>query len=71
LHRRAAVAAPQAFGSFALAPTLVPFMKRYPEVAIHLSLSDHVVDLVNEGIDVAIRVGSLNDSGLHHHYRKV
>jgi len=59
---RLRVAAPLAFGSFALAPALVPFMKRYPEVAIDLSLSDHVVDLVNEGIDVAIRVGSLSDS---------
>ena len=37
-------------------------MKRYPEVTVELTLNDRMVDLVEEGIDVAIRVGTLADS---------
>src|SRR5258708_28375565 len=59
---RLRVAAPLAFGSYSLAPAMVQFMKRYPDVTVELSLSDRIVDLVEEGIDAAIRVGELNDS---------
>jgi DNA-binding transcriptional LysR family regulator len=59
---RLRVAAPIAFGSHSLAPTIVKFMKRYPEVTVELMLNDRMVDLVEEGIDVAIRVGTLADS---------
>ena len=59
---RLRIAAPLAFGSYTLAPALVQFMKRYPEVTIELSLSDRMVDLVDEGIDAAVRVGPLSDS---------
>ncbi len=59
---RLRVGAPLSFGCHALAPALVPFMKRYPEIAVELSLSDRMVDLADEGIDVAIRVGPLIDS---------
>jgi DNA-binding transcriptional LysR family regulator len=52
------------FGSYSLAPALVPFLNRYPEVTIDLSLNDRKVDLVDEGIDVAIRVGPLSDSSM-------
>lgn len=59
---RLRIGAPLAFGAYALAPALVQFMKRYPEVSIDLVLSDRIFDLVDERIDVAIRVGSLVDS---------
>src|SRR5258708_31235326 len=56
------VAAPIAFGSYSLAPAIVKFMKIYPDVTVELTLSDPIVDLVEQGIDVAIRVGTLSDS---------
>jgi DNA-binding transcriptional LysR family regulator len=59
---RLRVAAPIAFGSHSLASTIVRFMKKYPEVTVELILNDRMVDLVDEGIDVAIRVGTLADS---------
>jgi DNA-binding transcriptional LysR family regulator len=59
---RLRVAAPIAFGSHSLAPTIVKFMKKYPEVTVELMLNDRMVELVEEGIDVAIRVGTLADS---------
>jgi DNA-binding transcriptional LysR family regulator len=59
---RLRVAAPTAFGAHSLAPTIVKFMKRHPEVTVELMLNDRMVDLVEEGIDVAIRVGTLADS---------
>jgi len=55
------VAAPIAFGSHSLAPAIVKFMKIYPDVTVDLTLSDRMVDLVEDGIDVAIRVGTLTD----------
>ena len=59
---RLRVAAPIAFGAHSLAPAIVKFMKRYPEVTVELMLNDRMVDLVEEGIDVAIRVGTLANS---------
>ncbi|KWV51409.1 hypothetical protein AS156_12565 [Bradyrhizobium macuxiense] len=56
------VATSVAFGSYSLAPALVRFMKRYPEVSVELILSDKMVDLLEEGLDAAIRVGTLTDS---------
>lgn len=58
------VNAPMSFGSMQLAPALADYMARFPEVEIDLSLNDRVVDLVDEGYEVAIRVGDLADSGL-------
>lgn len=52
---------------FALAfiePALPMFLRQYPDVQIRLSMSAGLLDLVHEGIDVAIRVGHLDDSSL-------
>jgi DNA-binding transcriptional LysR family regulator len=53
------------FGRMHVAPLLVEFLKRHPNVSTDLILLDRVVDLVEEGIDVGIRIGQLPDSSLH------
>jgi len=58
------IAAPLSFGIDCIAPILPNFMKRHPELKVHLQLEDRFTDLVAEGIDVAIRIGSLKDSTL-------
>jgi DNA-binding transcriptional LysR family regulator len=52
------------FGQWLLVQSIPEFLKQYPEVQIDLRLSDRLVDLVTEGIDVAIRLGDLEDSSL-------
>jgi DNA-binding transcriptional LysR family regulator len=47
-----------------LAPMVASFMRRYPEVQLELVGSDRLVDLVEEGFEVAIRTGELGDSSL-------
>ncbi|MEG3133756.1 LysR family transcriptional regulator [Rouxiella sp. T17] len=56
------IAAPITFGTLFLGPLIAKFMADYPAVDISLQLQDRFVDLVEEGIDVAIRVGNLKDS---------
>lgn len=52
------------FGQWLLVQSIPEFLAQYPEIQIDLRLSDRVVDLVTEGIDVAIRLGDLEDSRL-------
>ena len=52
------------FGSLTLAPLVCDYLKVYPEVNLQLSLTDRYVDIVDEGYDVAIRIGNLADSSL-------
>ncbi|MDP3650815.1 MAG: LysR family transcriptional regulator [Rhodoferax sp.] len=56
--------APVTFGSLMLAPALTHFLEQNPEVQVELTLNDRVIDLVEERVDVAIRIGALADSGL-------
>ncbi|APR82533.1 Transcriptional regulator, LysR family protein [Minicystis rosea] len=58
------ISAPVPVGIHVLAPALPRFRERYPKVVIDLRLSDRLSDLVEEGIDVAVRVGELTDSRL-------
>lgn len=52
------------FGSLTLAPLACDYLKQYPDVNLQLSLTDRFVDIVDEGFDVAIRIGNLEDSSL-------
>ena len=58
------ISAPVTFGTEALMPALSVYLARYPEVSVEVSLSDRVVDLVEEGFEAAIRIGQLPDSAL-------
>jgi DNA-binding transcriptional LysR family regulator len=53
---RLRINAPQTFGVLHLAPLWPRFMARYPEIELDVSLSDRVVDLVDEGFDLAVRI---------------
>lgn len=63
-HGTLRVNAPVIFGMEYLAGVLPDFMARYPEVTVELSLNDRYVDLVEEGYDVAVRIGRLAPSSL-------
>lgn len=53
-----------AFGMHQLIPVLPLFLARYPEIEVDLAITDSIVDLIEEGADLAIRTGELADSTL-------
>lgn len=58
------VSAVVAFGRLHIVPRLVGFFEAYPDIKVDIRLNDRVVDLVEEGVDVAFRMGTLADSSL-------
>ena len=58
------VAVPLSFGLLHLGPAITEFMQAHPQVQFDLDFNDRQVDLVQEGIDVAIRIAKLDDSSL-------
>ncbi|UYO00993.1 MAG: LysR family transcriptional regulator [Devosia sp.] len=58
------VSAPRNFGETTLAPAIFEFLRQHPKVALDLRLEDRYVDLVDEGVDVALRISTLTDSSL-------
>jgi DNA-binding transcriptional LysR family regulator len=58
------VSAPRNFGERTLAPAIFAYMIKYPAVSLDLRLEDRYVDLVDEGVDVALRISTLQDSSL-------
>ncbi|RTL52226.1 MAG: LysR family transcriptional regulator [Bradyrhizobiaceae bacterium] len=58
------VTAPLAFGRVHVLPVICEFLGAYPDIDIHLSLSDRVVHLVEDHVDVAVRIGALPDSSM-------
>jgi DNA-binding transcriptional LysR family regulator len=61
---RFVVAAPQMFGRLHVAPIMSAYLAKYPQVQGELTLADRIVNLVDDGVDVAIRIGFLEDSSL-------
>lgn len=58
------IAAPVGFGLRVMMPLVKRFLADHPQVRIDLRLHDHYIDLVEQGIDMAVRIGHLSDSAL-------
>src|ERR1700733_5905535 len=58
------ITAPVQFGRRHVAPIVSAFLNEYPEVRVELSLNDRTLDLIEEGLDLAVRIGALADSSL-------
>ena len=58
------IATPLSFGVAHLSPAIAAFMHLHPQIKIELDMSDRRIDLVEEGLDLAIRIGTLEDSSL-------
>lgn len=52
------------FAAGQLVPLLAPFMERYPKLSLYIDGRDQAINLVEEGIDLALRFGKLNESSL-------
>lgn len=61
---RVKVSVPAALGRRVIVPALKDFMARYPDVELDVGLDDRKVDIVEEGFDLVLRAGDLNDSRL-------
>jgi DNA-binding transcriptional LysR family regulator len=63
-HGRLRVTMPSSLGRQHISPLIAAFLRAYPGVTVELRMTDQIVDLVDEGIDLAIRIGALKDSTL-------
>ena len=61
---RLVVSAPIGFGRLHVSPLMSDYLARYPEVTAELRLTDRMVNLVEDGVDLAVRIGHLPDSTL-------
>ena len=61
---RLVVSAPVGFGRLHVSPLMSAYLTRYPEVSGELRLADRMVNLVEDGVDLAVRIGHLPDSSL-------
>jgi DNA-binding transcriptional LysR family regulator len=61
---RLVVSAPVGFGRLHVSPVMSVYLTRYPQVAGELRLADRLVNLVEDGVDLAVRIGHLADSSL-------
>lgn len=52
------------FGDTVLAPKLSLFLQQYPDLKVEVQLTDRKIDMLEEGLDVVIRIGSVDDSNL-------
>jgi len=64
LSGRIRLAAPLSFGVQYLGPALLEFKDIHPDLSFDIDFSDRQIDLISEGVDVAIRIGALSDSTL-------
>lgn len=61
------VNAPVTFGAFSLAPFVTRYLARFPETSIDLTLSDRFVDPLEDGFEVLVRIGAVEDAALIAH----
>jgi DNA-binding transcriptional LysR family regulator len=61
---RLVVSAPIGFGRIHVSPVMSAYLQRYPDVSGELRLSDQMINLVEDGVDLAVRIGHLADSSL-------
>src|ERR1700761_4260514 len=61
---RLVISAPLGFGRLHVSAIVSAYLKRYPEVGVDLRLSDRMINLVEDGVDLAVRIGHLPDSTL-------
>ncbi len=59
-----AITAPVMFGRLHVEPVILAFLDAYPDITVRLTLADHVVNLIDGHVDVAVRVGQLPDSSM-------
>lgn len=58
------ITAPTTFSRLILAPLVPAFIERFPDIELEMHLTDNFVDIIRDGVDVAIRIGELADSSL-------
>lgn len=58
------ITAPVMFGQLHVEPVALAFLQAYPDIGIRLTLADYFIDLVENRIDLAVRIGTLADSGM-------
>ena len=63
-HGSITLTAPLRFGEMHVAPSVTRYLNRYPRVQVHFLLLDRVVNLLDEGVDLALRIAPLHDSSL-------
>ena len=63
-HGQLVISAPVVFGRLHLLPVVVEFLREFPDVDVRLIQADRVVNLLEEHVDLALRIGELADSGL-------
>ncbi|TMV62091.1 LysR family transcriptional regulator [Thioclava sp. BHET1] len=61
---RLRITCPQEFGHLHIAPLVAAFLEVYPEISVDVLMIDRIVNLVDEGYDIALRIGELPPSGL-------
>jgi len=61
---RLVLSAPVGFGRLHVSPVVSAYLSRYPEVSCELRLADRIINLVEDGVDLAVRIGHLSDSSL-------
>jgi DNA-binding transcriptional LysR family regulator len=59
---RLVITAPALFGRMYVTPLVTAYLRRYPETEVECRFLDRVVNMMDEGVDIAIRIGSLQDS---------
>ncbi|MEN9865975.1 MAG: hypothetical protein RL748_1565, partial [Pseudomonadota bacterium] len=64
-HGQLVLTAPMMFGRLYVMPGVVAYMQHYPQMQVSAMFADRVVNLLEEGVDVAFRIGDLADSGYH------